>query len=290
VRIVWTWPSRCGQGKTPERRGNLNFRPDYNMLHWRPPHINGVQCAELDSYDIRGLSAMISRNVPNDRIRYILGATGEGRRRLRRVPSEWVSCIDYVFIDSDETVRAWFLSNPVLDDPLDLMIYSYRDEGPTGPATLSLRAHQYRYEDAVADWADSAAGQMGNMHCRAPYVPPRFDYGNAHRSGDHQDENATSVSLPASSGSSFDVADSRYQGQDTRGIPPPPLGETVETSMAGTPLGVKSLNRLNVPMSSDLHARLIGGNATRKGGAPDDENLDLLNLRKHAEERQSVSL
>ena len=76
------------------------------MLHWRPFYINGVQFAELDSYHIRGLSAIISRNVPNDRIRYILGATGEGCRRLRRVPSEPVSCIDYVFIDSDETVRA----------------------------------------------------------------------------------------------------------------------------------------------------------------------------------------
>jgi len=76
------------------------------MLHWRPPHINGVQFAELDSYDIRELSAMISRNVPNDRIRYIRGATGEGRRRLCRVLSQWVSCIDYVFIDSDEMVSA----------------------------------------------------------------------------------------------------------------------------------------------------------------------------------------
>ena len=154
MRIVWTCRSRLSQGQTPEQRENLNFRPDYNMLHWRPPHIKGVQFAELDSYDIRGLSAMISRNVPNDRIRYILGATGEGRRRLCRVPSEQVSCIDYVFIDSDETVRAWLLSNPLLDDPLDLIIYCYRDEGDTRPATPSLRAHQYLHEDAVADWAD----------------------------------------------------------------------------------------------------------------------------------------
>ena len=50
------------------------------MMHWRPPHINAVQFAKLDSYDIRGLPAMISRNVPNDRIRYIVGATVEGRR------------------------------------------------------------------------------------------------------------------------------------------------------------------------------------------------------------------
>ena len=137
MRIVWTWPSRRGEGQTPERRGNLNIRPDYNMLHWRPRLINGVQFTELDSYDIRWLSAKISRNVPNDRIRNILGATGEGSRRLRRFPSEWVSWIDYDFIDSDETVRAWLLSNPVLDDPLDLMIYCYRNEGDTRPATPS---------------------------------------------------------------------------------------------------------------------------------------------------------
>ena len=136
MRIVWTWPSRRGQGQTPEQRANLNFRPDYNMLHWCPPHINGVQFAELDSYDMRGPSAMISRNVPPDRSHYILGGTGEGRRTLRRVPSELVSCIDYVFIDSDEMVRAWLLSNRVLNDPLDLMIYCYRDEGDTTGDTI----------------------------------------------------------------------------------------------------------------------------------------------------------
>jgi len=144
---------------------------------------------------------MISRNVSNDRICYILGATGEGRRRLCRVPSEWISCIDYVFINSDEMVRAWLLSNPVLDNPLYLMIYCYRDEGDSRLATPSLRAHQYLDQDAIADWANSAAGHMGNMHYRAPYVPPRFDYRNANRSGDHQDGDAPSVSLPGSSGS-----------------------------------------------------------------------------------------
>jgi len=103
MRIVWTWPFRHYQGQTQERRVSLNCTPDYTMLHWRPPHINGVQFAELDSYDMRGLSAIIVRNEQNDRIRYILGATGEGRRRLHGVASKRVSCIDYVFIDSDKT-------------------------------------------------------------------------------------------------------------------------------------------------------------------------------------------
>jgi len=94
---------------------------------------------------------MISRNLPKDRIRYILGANGEGRRRLCRVPSQQVSCIDYIFNDSNESVKVWLLSNPVLNDPLDLMIYYYRDKGDTRTVTPSLRAHQYLHEDAIAD-------------------------------------------------------------------------------------------------------------------------------------------
>ena len=80
----------------------------------------------MDSSDIRGLSAMIARSVPYDTIRYILGATGEGRRQLREDPALPISWVDYVFIDSDEGVRAWLLSNPVLEDPLDLLVYCHR--------------------------------------------------------------------------------------------------------------------------------------------------------------------
>jgi len=234
---------------------------------------------------------MISRKVPNDRIGYILGATGEGRQRLRRVPSERVSCNDYVFIHSDETVSAWLLLNPVLDDPLDLMIYCYSDEGETRPATPSLKAHQYLHEDAVADWADSPAGHMGNIHYRAPYVPPRFDYRNANRSPDHQDGDAPSVSLQGSSGSSSDVADTRRKAQDSPGMGPPPVGNTVESTTARTPLALKSLNQLNVSMSSDLLGRLIRGSETLKRGAPDDENLDVPKFKKTclgASERESM--
>jgi len=234
---------------------------------------------------------MILTNVRNDRIGYIPGTTGEGRRRLCRVPSKRVSCIDYDFIDSDETVRTWLLSNPVLDDRLDLMIYCYREEGHTRQATPSLRAPQYLHEDVVADWADSAVGHMGNKHYRAPYVQPRFDYGNANRSGDHQDGDAPSVSLPGSFGSSSDVADTRRKGQDSPGMPPPPVGDTVASAMARTPLPVKSLNRLNVPISCDLLGRLIRGSETLQRGAPDDENLDVPKFKKTplgASERESI--
>ena len=96
MRIVWT--RRLSVSTVPE--------PIYNLLFWRPPRVNGVQFAELDSSDIRGLSAMSGRSVRYDTIRYILGATGEGRRQLRENPALPISWVYYVFIDSDEGVRA----------------------------------------------------------------------------------------------------------------------------------------------------------------------------------------
>ena len=71
-------------------------------------------------------------------IRYILGATGAGRQQLRLDPGAQLSYIDYVFIENDEDVRAWLLSNPVLDDPLDLLVYCHspRDSGQVAHSAL----------------------------------------------------------------------------------------------------------------------------------------------------------
>jgi len=179
-------------------------------------------------------------------------------------------------------VRAWLLSNPVLDNPLDLMLYCYSDESYTRPATQSLRVYQYHDKDTGADWADCAAEPMPNMHYRAVYLPPRFDYRNANRSGDYKARDAISVSLPGSLRSSSDVAGTRGKRQDSTGMPPLPVADTVESALASTLLSVQSLSQLNVPMSSDLHGCLTRGSETLKRGAlADDENLDSLILRKH---------
>ena len=71
---------------------------------------------------------MIRRNVSGARLRYILGATGEGRRKLRESPNLPISDIDYVFINSDETVRVWLLLNTVVEDLLDLLVYYRRSQ------------------------------------------------------------------------------------------------------------------------------------------------------------------
>jgi len=94
VRIVYVRPLRRGLALSQFERNKVNVASNYNLLHWRPPHVNGVVFAELDSYDIRGMSAMIYRSVAHHRLRYILGATGKGRRRSRRSPIQELDIMD----------------------------------------------------------------------------------------------------------------------------------------------------------------------------------------------------
>jgi len=166
VRIVYVLPSRRGLALSQFERNQVNVAPNYNLLHWRSPHVNRVMFAELDSYDIRGMSAMIYRSVSYHGIHYILGATGEGHRRLRRSPMREMDSMDYVFIDSDETVRAWLLSNPVLNNPLDLMVYCYHDRGLERQDTPALRRVGYLNQNDVRNWAHDPPQRIGQMHSR----------------------------------------------------------------------------------------------------------------------------
>ena len=131
--------------------------PDYCRFNWRP--INGVPFAELDSFDFRGLSAIITGSIRHDSIRYKLGATGKGRRHLRNCPHAPLSWINYVFIDNDQAVRPWLLSNPVLDDPLDLLIYCHRVHREGREPTPELRWHYYLVKGPPANWEAIARAQ-----------------------------------------------------------------------------------------------------------------------------------
>jgi len=91
-------------------------QPKYRLFHWGPHNIHGVGFAELNSYDIHGLSAIIARMVQHNAIRYILGTTGEGGHEQHHHPAILWSYIDYIFIKNNESVGVWQLLNPVLED------------------------------------------------------------------------------------------------------------------------------------------------------------------------------
>ena len=197
MRIVYVLPSRRGLALSQFARNKVNVAPNYNLLRSSPPHVNGVVFAELDCYDIRGMSGMIYRSVPHDRIRYILGAKGEGGRRLRRSPMRELDSMDYVFIHSDETVSAWLLSNPGLDDPLDLMVYCYRDRGSERQDTPALRSVDYLNQNDVRNWAHDPAQRIGKMHS-----PELFEVRPADREGSDTDDVREDDTSPLSESSS----------------------------------------------------------------------------------------
>jgi len=66
--------------------------PICRRLNWRPD--NGEGFAELNSYDILLLSAIITTSIRLETIWYILGATGEGGRVLRDYPHTPLSWIN----------------------------------------------------------------------------------------------------------------------------------------------------------------------------------------------------
>jgi len=125
----------------------------------------------------RGLSAIVSRTVPHNMICYILGTTGEGRQLLRLHPGAQISYIDYVFIANYEDVRAWLLSNPVLDDILDLLVYSHRPESrgrlPPPPfiskkTRFCIHTHLNAPCSGVCIWSASCASNESSFKLQKP--------------------------------------------------------------------------------------------------------------------------
>jgi hypothetical protein len=194
-------------------------------------------------------------------IRYILGATGEGRQQLRLHPGAQLSYIDYVFIENDEDVRAWLLSNPVLDDPLDLLVYCHRPETRGRLPTPPLRGHNYLRENAIANWASTAA--PGNR-IQAARSDARTDPGPSNAGGEQEQRDDSPLFLPGLSSSSSDVSDAEEGYQASIGASPSPVADRSKT---------QTQSKINIQKVSKLSAR--GGDTeyhnVRKRGAPSHE-------------------
>ena len=192
VRIVWYCNPASGGAQ----------RPNYHLLHCRPQNIHRVVFAELNSYDVHGLSAIIARTGPHKAIRYILGATGEGCHQLRLHPAFQLSYIDYMFMENDEGVRAWLRSNPVLEEPLDLLVHCQPPATRERLATLPFRGHDNLQENANTNWAQHAAARHG---LQAPRGDAGADHGPANAFG--KKANHTPLFHCGSSSSSLVVSD-----------------------------------------------------------------------------------
>jgi len=194
-------------------------------------------------------------------IRYILGATGDSRQQLRLHPGAQLSYINYVFIENDEDVKAWLLLNPVLDDPLDLLVYCHRPETRGRLPTPPLRGHNYLRENAIANWASTAA--PGNR-IQAARSDARTDPGPSNAVGEQELRDDFPLFLPGLSSSSSDVSDAEEGYQVSIGASPSPVADRSKT---------QTQSKINIQKVSKLSAR--GGDTEYyyvwKRGAPSHE-------------------
>ena len=177
---------------------------------------------------------MIYRCVPHHRVRYIIGATGEGHRWLRRAPNQPLSFIEYIFIDCDEDVRTWLLSNSGLDDPLDLLLYCYRDRHDKRNDTAELRSLPYLGQDAIRHWARDPAARIGQSDFRALEPNARPTGGQANDGEEQPGDDTPNISSSESAHESEDDGeeaqmDDRFNiwpSEDISGILPSRVGGT----------------------------------------------------------------
>ena len=160
--------------------------------------------AELNSYDIGVLSSAILRCVRSDSIRYIFGATGEGRRQLCKDPTYALYSSNYIFIQSDVDVRTWLLSHQPNEDPLDVLVYYHRPSTPATAATLPEPRPRYLTPHAVSNWANALARRNVN-----PAAQPKRKAipMNSTKASGSQNQLDSPLFLPRWSSSSSHVSD-----------------------------------------------------------------------------------
>ena len=185
---------------------------------------------------------MIARSVPYQLIRYKLVATGEGRLQLHEDPAQPISWVDYVFINSNEGVRAWLLSNPVLENPLNLLVYGHRVPRNNRPLKQPLWRHNYLTKDAVTNWASDA---------RAPIVGVSQP-GIRADAGEQQAQETPDPSFSTSFGAHSDASNAMEGGDGSVTQFLFSGGDRSKSPTNRIPLSVKSLSLLNIQQSSEL--------------------------------------
>jgi len=194
-------------------------------------------------------------------IHYILGATGQGRQQLRLHLGAQLSYVDYIFIENDEDVRAWRLSNPALDDPWDLLVYCLRPETRGRLPTPPLKGHNYLCGNAISNWASTAV--PGNR-IQAARSDARTVPGPSNAGGEQEQRDDSPLFLLGLSSSSSDVSDAQEGYQASIGASPSPVADRSKP---------QTQSKINIQKVLKLSAR--GGDTeyhnVRKRGVPSHE-------------------
>ena len=173
-----------------------------------------------------------------------------------------ISWVDYVFIASDEGVRAWLLSNPVLEDPLDLLVHCHRVLGNNRPVIPPWRRHNYLAENAVANWARDSGAPRGG----AAQLGTRAEADKQHAQETPDPSISTSFGAPSEISGAIEGDDGSVSQL------PSPAGDRSESPTNRIPLGVKWVSPLTIQQSSEFRGCPALGN--KRKGQFHDKNTD----------------
>jgi len=121
----------------------------------------GIAWGVLATPSITHLLRVVREQDVEDEIRYpryLIGATGEGAARLRQDPEDPLPLRQLIFLNRDDDIRVWFLTNSG-QDPLDLMVIESRPEdGEDLDETPEPPNARYPFSDR-AIWEESAGAE-----------------------------------------------------------------------------------------------------------------------------------
>ena len=89
---------------------------------------------------------------------------GAGGWSVSRHDNQLFISWDYIFIENNEIVRTWLLSNPVLDDIREMIVYCYHDSCDNTQNTPLLTRVNYLVHGDIRHRAHDPEAPIGNMH------------------------------------------------------------------------------------------------------------------------------
>ena len=183
---------------------------------------------------------MISRFIEHHQICYIRGARGEGWRRLRSNHGWVLNNIEYIFIESDEPVRAWLLSNPFLDNLREFLVSCYPYWNDEDTETPSLSRVNNLNQTALRNWVRDPTQCIGQRDSWAISADRSVHGENNDANQAHEDDTCNFSVI------STDVSDSPAKGEVPITIWPSSAVGVTSSPANHIPLLAKFLSQQNL--------------------------------------------
>jgi len=140
----------------------------------------GIAWGVLATPSITHLLRLVREQDIEDEIRsprYLIGATGEGGAKLRQDPEDPLPLHQLIFLNGDDDISVWFLTNSG-QDPLYLMVIESRpQDGENQDETPSLPMRGTRFSTAPAGKSGPAQKMRhGQWRRRRSGLPRKNDY------------------------------------------------------------------------------------------------------------------